>query len=689
MAGRDGMVAVSLRQIQTRRLTPANPAIRTQDFTNEVHGYLINMGSNRCSARAVEGCQEATFGADCEFCFDMIERAGEFVAIGIIAAYGHADSALSHCGEHLLEPQGRSFGFITAEAFETGAGEESGIHLTLAELFQPRINISAQGNDFEIGAGMEQLRLPPQAGRADHHAFGQGVQLRLPARCEQHIARIFTLQDCRHDQARRQLCRHILHRMHSEDRFAGELGLVNFLCEQALAACFQKRAILDLVPGRNEAEYREGRVAMRRINAMSLGKTGLDQPGLNKGQRGFAGSDRERFGQIWHVAAIGIEGYRTIMDLPFPTPAKQDGPLTVIGLESSCDESAVAILRRNATGGVDILADLVLSQTDQHAPFGGVVPEIAARAHAEAMDGLVAAALEQAGLDLSELDAIAATAGPGLIGGVMAALMTAKGLALGAGKPLIAVNHLEGHALSPRLGEAVEFPYLLLLVSGGHTQLLIAEGVGVYHRLGSTLDDAAGEAFDKTAKVMGLGFPGGPALEKIAAGGDAARFALPTPLKGRPGCDFSFAGLKTAARQIWDGLEAPSDQDKADLAASVQSAIAKALASRTSRAMAAFIERYPEMAAPRPLIVAGGVAANKTVRAALQATAGEHGFRLIAPPSKWCTDNAAMIALAGLERLERGQTDPLAAPARARWPLDESSAKLDPAIGSGRKGPKA
>lgn len=377
------------------------------------------------------------------------------------------------------------------------------------------------------------------------------------------------------------------------------------------------------------------------------------------------------------------------MDLSPDTPSKQADTLTVLGLESSCDETAAAILRRSATGEVEVLADLVLGQTEAHAPYGGVVPEIAARAHAEAMDGLVIAALDEAGLAVSDLDGIAATAGPGLIGGVMAALMTAKGLALGSGKPLIAVNHLEGHALSPRLSEDVNFPYLLLLVSGGHTQLLIAEAVGVYHRLGSTLDDAAGEAFDKTAKVMGLGFPGGPALERIAEGGDAQRFNLPTPLKGRPGCDFSFAGLKTAARQIWDGFETPTEQDKSDLAASMQSAIARSLASRAGRAMDMFVERYPDLETPRPFVVAGGVAANRTVRAALTETAGTKGFNFIAPPMKWCTDNAAMIALAGLEHLQRGEVDGLDARARARWPLDASSAKLAPAIGSGRKGPKA
>ena len=377
------------------------------------------------------------------------------------------------------------------------------------------------------------------------------------------------------------------------------------------------------------------------------------------------------------------------MDLAPPSAPMQAAGLTVLGLESSCDESAAAILRRRPDGGIEVLADLVLGQTDAHAPFGGVVPEIAARAHAEAMDGLAAAALKQAGLTLDEIDGIAATSGPGLIGGVMAALMTAKGLALGSGKPLIAVNHLEGHALSPRLSENLDFPYLLLLVSGGHTQLLVVEGIGRYRRLGSTLDDAAGEAFDKTAKVLGLGFPGGPALERCAETGDPARFDLPTPLKGRPGCDFSFAGLKTAARQTWAGLQAPTQQDCADLAAAVQSAIAAALAARTRRAMEIFAESFPETPSPRPLVVAGGVAANRAVRAALETAAADAGFRLIAPPMKWCTDNAAMIALAGLERLERGETDGLDAPARARWPLDSVSARLDPAIGSGRKGPKA
>lgn len=378
-------------------------------------------------------------------------------------------------------------------------------------------------------------------------------------------------------------------------------------------------------------------------------------------------------------------------DFPVNHAAQMDQPgWTVLGLESSCDDTAAAIVRLYATGKVEVLANAVQSQNAAHAPFGGVVPEIAARAHAERMDGLVAKVMDEAGMTFSELNAIAATAGPGLIGGVMAALMTAKGLALGTGKPLIAVNHLEGHALSARLSEPVAFPYLLLLVSGGHTQLLIVEDIGQITRLGSTIDDAAGEAFDKTAKIMGLGFPGGPALERLASQASSPeRFKLPVMLAKDKSCDFSFAGLKTAVKRTYDALENPSDADKADLAAATQSAIARHLAQRTARAMAIFKDRFPELSAPLPLIVAGGVAANSAIRTRLTDLAREEGFCLIAPPHKYCTDNAAMIALAGAERLKRGLTDPLTAPARARWPLDEAAALATPKTGAGRKGPKA
>jgi N6-L-threonylcarbamoyladenine synthase len=363
--------------------------------------------------------------------------------------------------------------------------------------------------------------------------------------------------------------------------------------------------------------------------------------------------------------------------------------LTVLGLESSCDDTAAAIIRRAPDGAVTVLAEAVAGQNAAHAPFGGVVPEIAARAHAEKIDGMAREVMARAGLAPADLDGVAATAGPGLIGGVMAALMTAKGLALGAGAPLIAINHLEGHALSPRLTETLDFPYLLLLVSGGHTQLQIVEGVGQMTRLGSTIDDAAGEAFDKTAKVMGLGFPGGPAVERAAKDArNPDRFELPRMLARDKSCDFSFAGLKTAARRAWEAIAAPDDQDRADLAAAVQAAIARHLAERTGRAMTRFKARF-ETLARSTVVVAGGVAANQTVRAALQAEADAHGFEWVAPPLKYCTDNAAMIALAGAERLALGQVDGLDAPARARWPLDEAAARAAPVSGAGRKGPKA
>ncbi|PWE18913.1 tRNA (adenosine(37)-N6)-threonylcarbamoyltransferase complex transferase subunit TsaD [Marinicauda salina] len=363
-------------------------------------------------------------------------------------------------------------------------------------------------------------------------------------------------------------------------------------------------------------------------------------------------------------------------------------PVLVLGLESSCDDSAAAIVRRDPDGAIEVVAEIVVGQNDAHAPYGGVVPEIAARAHAEVMDGLAARVLDEAGLTMADIDAVAATAGPGLIGGVMAALMTAKGLALGSGKPLIAVNHLEGHALSPRLVRRLEFPWLLLLVSGGHTQLLSVEDVGRVTRLGSTIDDAAGEAFDKTAKIMGLGFPGGPAVERLASEArDPGRFALPRMLARDKSCDFSFAGLKTAARRAWESLEDPTDADRADLAAAVQAAIAAHLAERAGRAMERFVADHPD--AERVFVAAGGVAANAAVRAGLEAEAADHGFAFVAPPLKYCTDNAAMIALAGAERFVRGEVDDLDAPARARWPLDGRAASSAPASGAGRKGPKA
>ena len=359
--------------------------------------------------------------------------------------------------------------------------------------------------------------------------------------------------------------------------------------------------------------------------------------------------------------------------------------LTVLGIETSCDETAASVVRRDDDGRVTVLSSVINSQITEHAPYGGVVPEIAARSHVESIDGIVARAMADAGAGWEDLSGVAATAGPGLVGGVMVGLSFGKAVALARDLPLVAVNHLEGHAVSARLGADIPYPFLLLLVSGGHCQLLEVAGVGACRRLGTTIDDAAGEAFDKIAKTMGLPYPGGPELEKLAVGGDPERFPLPRALLGREGFDFSFSGLKTAAARAAEGLT--SDTDCRDLAASVQFAIARQLAERTDRAMAAYAAGHPGEGLR--FVVAGGVAANRTVRDRLEALCQKHGFGFHAPPLKYCTDNAAMIALAGAERLALGMTDSLDAAARPRWPLDQAAAIANPIHGPGRKGAKA
>jgi N6-L-threonylcarbamoyladenine synthase len=334
----------------------------------------------------------------------------------------------------------------------------------------------------------------------------------------------------------------------------------------------------------------------------------------------------------------------------------------ILGIESSCDETAAALV----TSGRRLLAHKLAGQEEAHRPYGGVVPEIAARAHVEILPQLIEDVLAEANLTLAEVDAIAATAGPGLIGGVMVGLVTAKGLALSAGKPLVAVNHLEGHALSPMLSQPdLAFPYLLLLVSGGHCQLIFVEGLGRYRRLATTIDDAAGEAFDKTAKLLGLGFPGGPAVERAAASGDASAVSLPRPLLGSDEPHFSFAGLKSAVLRARDSGRYRTE----DIAASFQQSAVDCLADRTARALAG-------AAGATALVAAGGVAANGAVRASLAALAAEHGLPFVAPPLWLCTDNAAMIAWAGALRFDAGLVDRLDAPARARWALDPDAEKV-------------
>lgn len=362
--------------------------------------------------------------------------------------------------------------------------------------------------------------------------------------------------------------------------------------------------------------------------------------------------------------------------------------LTVLGIESSCDDTAAAIVRVS-DGETEILSNIVEGQSALHAPFGGVVPEIAARAHAERVDLCVEAALAEADIPLAALDLIAVTSGPGLIGGVLSGVMCAQGLAAGLGKPLTGVNHLEGHALTPRLTDDLPTPYLLLLVSGGHCQLIEVAAPGSYRRLGGSIDDAPGEAFDKIAKHLGLGYPGGPEVEREAARGDPHRFNLPRPLLDRPDCDMSFSGLKTAVRRECDKQVAAqgglTSQDRADICAGFQAAATEALTEKTRRAMSIMVEDRGWPAGQRRLAVAGGVAANQTIRASLQGAAGDLGFSFTAPPLLLCTDNAAMIAWAAIERWRLGERGGEIA-ARPRWPLDEMAA---PMLGGGKKGPRA
>ncbi|WP_299147499.1 tRNA (adenosine(37)-N6)-threonylcarbamoyltransferase complex transferase subunit TsaD [uncultured Tateyamaria sp.] len=363
-----------------------------------------------------------------------------------------------------------------------------------------------------------------------------------------------------------------------------------------------------------------------------------------------------------------------------------DQPVTVLGIESSCDDTAAAVVR-GVPGDMQVLGAVVYGQTDLHAQFGGVVPEIAARAHAERLDVSIATALEQANLPLSAIDAIAVTCGPGLIGGVVSGVMMAKGLAMATGIPLYGVNHLAGHALTPRLSDGVAFPYLMLLVSGGHCQFLIAHGPDRFERLGGTIDDAPGEAFDKVARLLGLDQPGGPAIEVAARGGDPARFAFPRPLANKPGCDLSFSGLKTAVLRARDDILAGQGglktQDQADLAASFQAAVADSLARKSERALEVYLALNP--AAPT-LCVAGGVAANMYIRTLLETVSECHGTMFLAPPLALCTDNAAMIAAAGVEQMQVRGPDGMGLSARPRMPLDTQSASM---LGSGKKGAKA
>jgi N6-L-threonylcarbamoyladenine synthase len=344
--------------------------------------------------------------------------------------------------------------------------------------------------------------------------------------------------------------------------------------------------------------------------------------------------------------------------------------MRLLGIETSCDETAAAIVERDAAGHGRILSNIVRSQIEEHAPYGGVVPELAARAHVSHLDHIIRRAGEEAGVALADVDGIAATAGPGLIGGVLVGLTTAKALAAALGKPLIAVNHLEGHALTARLTDGLAFPYLLLLVSGGHSQFVLVRGVGDYERWGTTIDDALGEAFDKVAKLLGLGSPGGPEVERQALTGDPLRFRFPRPLLREARLDFSFSGLKTAVRLAAEEIAPLGAQDVADICASFQLAVTDIVGTRSASALARLRAAHPDL--DPTLVVAGGVAANRAIGAALRQVSAQADARLVVPPMALCTDNGAMVAWAGAERLALGETDGLETSAKARWPLDSA-----------------
>ena len=362
-------------------------------------------------------------------------------------------------------------------------------------------------------------------------------------------------------------------------------------------------------------------------------------------------------------------------------------PLTALGIESSCDDTAAAIVRRLPDGSAEILSSVVRGQKDLHQDYGGIVPEIAARAHSIRLDGCTEAALSESSRSLDEVDLIAVTAGPGLIGGLISGVAFAKGLAAGSGKPLLGINHLAGHALTARMTHGVSFPYLALLASGGHCQFLAVQSAASFVRLGGTIDDAPGEAFDKSARLLGLPQPGGPSIETAALRGDPRRFQFPRPLSGRMGCNLSFSGLKTAllqARQNAVRNDRISDRDAADLAAGFQQAVVDVFAEKSKAAFDIYRQRFGTEA--QTFVLCGGVASNKAVRANLDRICAERRICFIAPQARYCTDNAAMIAWAGLEVFRPGHSDPFDLRARPRWPLDSFSASL---IGSGKKGPKS
>lgn len=689
---------------------PAAGAVRAQPLGDQGQPVALDpgMGPDRGAARAFKHTHGGAFGLDGQGGVGVVEGGGPQVqARRVVRADLQGQRPLSGRGHKGVDGQQGADTLAVAQAVEARGRQQNGLEIARGQTLQPGVDIAAQQCDAQVGAQRQNLGLAPQAGGADPGPFGQVIQAVEPF-ADEGVAGIFARGYGGQDQSRRRLDRHILERMDGQVAAPVHEGGLDLAREQGLAPDLHQPPVLDAVAAGDDGHERQKGVALGIGNAQGASQGVAHMARLGQGQGGAAGADAKGAwqGEIFEFAPVRTDRYLGWMsfEADYSSAARAATPvsaraLTVLGIETSCDETAASVVRQFPDGTAQVLSSVVHSQVDDHAAYGGVVPEIAARSHVETLDGCVRRALAEAGadggaLDWSALDAIAATAGPGLVGGVMVGLSYAKGAALGRDLPLVAVNHLEGHAVSARLGQAVAYPFLLLLVSGGHCQLLEVRGIGDMTRLGTTLDDAAGEAFDKIAKVMGLGYPGGPALERLAARGraeGAARFVLPRALLGRRDCDFSFSGLKTAAARLAQAVA--TEQDRADLALAVQDAIARQLAERSERALALFRERHGGGDRPvfvRPVfVVAGGVAANRAVRARLTAVAEDQGFDFVAPPMAYCTDNAAMIALAGAERLRLGLVSALSVAARPRWPLDEARALADPTHRAGRKGAKA
>ena len=618
-----------------------------EDLCTQVNDIVFEarQNANWRMATAAECCEERALRRDAPVGFRIIDRGQKAARLCIVSAAFEADRALRHCRQHRLDIE-RYADVRMPEPVQSGRRQHRGMGLAIFNPRNPGCDITAKRHDFQVGPESSKLCSAPWGRSADDGSLGQGCN----ADCaDQPVADIGPFEHCDERDSLWPDRLDIFHRMNAGVGTPLHQGAIECLGPQCLAANFGERTILnDVAVGRDRDDFDLVGGPAVRCDQRSAGHMGLSQ-----GKRRSARTQPD-FGRTGsHVAARASAARVTC------NPPTVLSPI-ILGIESSCDETAAAVI----SGDRQILSHRLAGQESEHAPFGGVVPEIAARAHVEVIMPLVKAALADARLTLADVDAIAATAGPGLIGGVMVGLVTAKALAHAANKPLIAVNHLEGHALSPRLSDAnLCFPYLLLLVSGGHCQLLSVEGVGRYRRLATTIDDAAGEAFDKTAKLLGLGFPGGPAVERAAARGNAKAVPLPRPLLGSPEPHFSFAGLKSAVLRARDAGTHRSE----DIAASFQAAVVDCLTDRTRRAL----DRLGQgVSKPTALVVAGGVAANAVIRLALAKLADDRSMPFVAPPLWLCTDNAAMIGWAGAERFALGLTDALDVAARPRWALD-------------------